>query len=302
MQYIVMHWGVVTNISQIDTEVANPNREMSYTYALDKEEIHQYVSENDTAWHAGVFDINQRSIGICIAAGPSYPYCDRDYESAAQLIADIFRRHGRLEIKAHRDFKPTECPGNLDFGRLRARVDEILNPPAPVAPAPAPTPPPAPVVEPTPEPAVPPAPTPEPITPPVPAPETPPVEVLPVEPIEVPETPPMPELPVDEPTPTEVPQVNEQADIEYLKKLGVQMITDKVVRAKVFAKLLELLGSLRFWTLTLAAVVAELTGIAKSGFNLIDLLNIIQVWLLAVAGVGTLDSIAKNISAKKNIT
>ncbi len=130
LQYIVMHWGVVTNLAQIDAEVANPNREMSYTYALDKDVIHQYVSEDDTAWHAGVFDINQRSIGICIAAGPNYPYADADYESAAQLIADIFRRHGRLEIKGHRDFKATECPGNLDFGRLRARVDEILNPPA----------------------------------------------------------------------------------------------------------------------------------------------------------------------------
>jgi hypothetical protein len=124
-----MHWGVVTNLSQIDAEVANPNRQMSYTYALDKDVVHQYVKETDTAWHAGVFDINQRSIGICIAAGPSYPYVDADYESAAQLIADIFRRTGRLEIKAHRDFKATECPGNLDFGRLRARVDEILAPP-----------------------------------------------------------------------------------------------------------------------------------------------------------------------------
>ena len=64
-------------------------------------------------------------------------------------------------------------------------------------------------------------------------------------------------------------------------------------------KIKGVLFSLRFWILTLTAVVAELTGIQKSGFNTIDLLNIIQVWLLAVAGVGTLDSIAKNISGTK---
>jgi len=146
LQYIVMHWGVVTNLQQIDNEVANPNRQMSYTYALDKDVVHQYVKEEDTAWHAGVFDINQRSIGICIAAGPNYPYADQDYETAAKLIANIFQRRGVLEIKAHRDFKPTECPGNLDFGRLRARVNEILNP----APTPPPTPDPVPPTPPAP--------------------------------------------------------------------------------------------------------------------------------------------------------
>lgn len=147
-EFIVMHWGVVTNLQQIDNEVANPNRQMSYHYALDKDVVHQYVREEDTAWHAGVFDINRRSIGICIAAGPNYPYANQDYETAAKLIANIFARRGVMEIKAHRDFKPTECPGNLDFGRLRARVNEIINPvpvPEPIPVPPTPSAPPAPV-------------------------------------------------------------------------------------------------------------------------------------------------------------
>jgi hypothetical protein len=131
LQYIVMHWGVTNKIDQIDAEVLNPNRQMSYTYALSDLKVHQYVSEDNTAWHAGVFDINQRSIGICINASPTNPYTDQDYETASQLIADIFRRRGRLEIKAHRDFKATACPGTLDFGRLQRRIDDILTPPAP---------------------------------------------------------------------------------------------------------------------------------------------------------------------------
>jgi N-acetylmuramoyl-L-alanine amidase CwlA len=138
--FIVMHWGVVTNIQQIDNEVLNPNREMSYHYALDKSVVHQYVDEANTAWHAGVWDINQRSVGVCIAAGPNYPYVDADYETAAQLCAEIIRRHPSISlenIKGHKDFKATECPGNLDLTRLRNRVSQILNPkpiPAPIDP------------------------------------------------------------------------------------------------------------------------------------------------------------------------
>lgn len=126
--YIVMHWSVTTNLQSVDNEVLNPSREMSYHYAIDKNEVHHYVDTANTAWHAGVFDINQRSIGICIVAGPNYPYVDQDYETTAQLIAEMFRKHGRMQIKGHKDFKATECPGNLDLSRIQRRVDEILNP------------------------------------------------------------------------------------------------------------------------------------------------------------------------------
>jgi hypothetical protein len=157
--YIIMHWGVTYRLDQIDSEIFNPNRAMTYHYALDGNEIHQYVSEEDTAWHCTNWNGNQRSIGICINAKDDNPYNDADYEQAAQLISDIFRRHGKMEIKGHRDFAATQCPGPLDFGRLNARVEEILNPPAPIEPAPVETP--APAVEPTPAPEPAPAPAPE---------------------------------------------------------------------------------------------------------------------------------------------
>lgn len=126
--FIVMHWGVVSSIAQIDKEVLSPARSMSYHYAIEKDIVHQYVDEKNTAWHANNFNINQRSIGICITAGPSHPYCDEDYETAAQLIAEIIRRHGPMKITAHRDYTPTQCPGNFDFERLNKRVNDILNP------------------------------------------------------------------------------------------------------------------------------------------------------------------------------
>lgn len=128
LQYVIMHWGVTNKLSQIDAEVLSPTREMSYHYALSGITVHQYVKEENTAWHAKNFDANCRSIGICINASPTNPYSDRDYETASQLIADIFKRHGKLEIKGHRDFYATQCPGNLDFSRIERRVNELLNP------------------------------------------------------------------------------------------------------------------------------------------------------------------------------
>lgn len=56
-------------------------------------------------------------------------------------------------------------------------------------------------------------------------------------------------------------------------------------------KILALLGSIRFWILTLTAVLAVLQGA--------PLLDTIQVWGLAVAAVGTIDSAASKIGGGK---
>jgi hypothetical protein len=49
-------------------------------------------------------------------------------------------------------------------------------------------------------------------------------------------------------------------------------------------KIVDILKSVRFWIVTLIAVTSILEGA--------DLVNTIQVWLGAVAAIGTLDSIA----------
>lgn len=55
-------------------------------------------------------------------------------------------------------------------------------------------------------------------------------------------------------------------------------------------KIKGILGSVRFWIVTLAAVTGVLEGQ--------DFLNVVQVWLAAVAAIGTLDSVATKISGK----
>jgi hypothetical protein len=53
-------------------------------------------------------------------------------------------------------------------------------------------------------------------------------------------------------------------------------------------KIFALLGSVRFWILTLTAVVSVLQGM--------PFLEVFQVWAAAVVGLGTLDSVTKNMS------
>lgn len=58
-------------------------------------------------------------------------------------------------------------------------------------------------------------------------------------------------------------------------------------------KVKELFGSIRFWLVTLTAVVAVLQGYVDANvFVIADILVVVQVWLGAVVGIGTLDSIA----------
>lgn len=56
-------------------------------------------------------------------------------------------------------------------------------------------------------------------------------------------------------------------------------------------KVLSILTSVRFWVITLTAVIAVLDGNA--------VLTVIQVWLASVAAIGTLDSVALKIGGGK---
>ena len=85
---------------------------------------------HNVAWHAGNWNINQRSIGIETCGrfdqGRKLP------EKACMLIADFFRKHdkdigGKLQITAHKQFSATACPGSI-YNRRAMIVDMINNP------------------------------------------------------------------------------------------------------------------------------------------------------------------------------
>lgn len=71
---------------------------------------------------------------------------DSDYQTVAELIAELRAVYGPLVLRPHRSFTSTACPGVWDLARLdRLANGEPAAPANPAPPAPAPTPAPAPV-------------------------------------------------------------------------------------------------------------------------------------------------------------
>lgn len=60
-------------------------------------------------------------------------------------------------------------------------------------------------------------------------------------------------------------------------------------------KILNLVSSVRFWMITLAAASVYVGTVQANGFDLKALLDSIATWLGIVAGVGTVDKIAQAI-------
>lgn len=82
--------------------------------------VWQLVNDQDTAWHAGNWTGNQTSIGI-----ECDPRCrDEDYDTIAEVIADLWRYYGKLPLRGHNSWVATRCPGNYDLGRLQ-RLAEV---------------------------------------------------------------------------------------------------------------------------------------------------------------------------------
>jgi hypothetical protein len=123
VELIVDHWTVVMFDGAI-RRFMDPKSILSAHYVIGSDgRIVQLVSEYDTAYHAGVFSVNQRSIGVEHEAGPAMPPSDALYAASARLHADIASRHGLslvvgTTVLPHHAIVPTECPGTLDLDRI----------------------------------------------------------------------------------------------------------------------------------------------------------------------------------------
>lgn len=124
---VIVHW-IVGSLASADATFANPDRKASAHYGIENSNVHQWVKETDTAWHAGNWNANQTSIGIEHSGGelqsgglrrtPS----ETTHKTSAKLIADICRRHNipinKDTIVPHNKFSATQCPGTLDINKL----------------------------------------------------------------------------------------------------------------------------------------------------------------------------------------
>jgi len=141
---IVYHW--IDGTQQVaDLIFTDPTRVVSAHFSVEDDSVHQYVRIQDTAFHAGKYSMNLRSIGIEHSAQPGRDASDATYETSAQLVVQIARSLGKkvsdLNHIPHSAVVATACPGSLDIDRIvtRARALEggdIILSSAPITPVP----------------------------------------------------------------------------------------------------------------------------------------------------------------------
>jgi N-acetylmuramoyl-L-alanine amidase len=132
------------DLTFLNNGLANP---VSAHYSISRTgEIHHYVQEYDTAFHAGKLvnpswpglkrsngsyvNPNLYSIGIEHEGGPYDEWTDEMYAASAALLRGISRRYPALQtlsrenVALHREIRADKsCPGfRLDFDRLMSQV------------------------------------------------------------------------------------------------------------------------------------------------------------------------------------
>ena len=136
---IVLHWMAGT-LASTDAEFTGGTRRVSAHYGIEDGVVHQYVDDADTAWHAGNWGENLRSIGIEHSATPTRPASPETIATSVALIIALCHRFGidPSNIYPHNKFFPTACPGTLPLAEIVARVRVALSEPAaPIPPVPA---------------------------------------------------------------------------------------------------------------------------------------------------------------------
>lgn len=137
--YVVIHTmdGTVTGAN---ARFQDPAQQASAHYGISLDgTFYQWVAERDTAWHAGVWEVNLDSIGIEHEddGQPNAPRPLALYRASARLVADVCRRysipavHGQVGVSsgiiAHRETGyATSCPDTLDVGMIIALAGRLL--------------------------------------------------------------------------------------------------------------------------------------------------------------------------------
>lgn len=129
---IVVHW-IVGRLEAADSTFQNPARNASAHYGVGDNDIHQYVEDEDTAWHCGDWLWNLKTIGIEHEGGPDIPISEDTYKSSADLIKSLCETYDipldKEHILPHNHFVATQCPGTLDIDKLisLAKGDSMSN-------------------------------------------------------------------------------------------------------------------------------------------------------------------------------
>lgn len=132
---IVIHHNATTNRSvALATWLANGAAQTSAHYEVDDYQLIGAVGENVSAWHAGNYNMNARSIGIehkNATGAPTWTISEASYVTSAKLIADIAKRYGfypdSTHVIPHRSVTATACPGGIDMNKLIRMAQTYYN-------------------------------------------------------------------------------------------------------------------------------------------------------------------------------
>lgn len=123
-EIVIHHWGVD---GQRFIDVCNffqsRNCQTSAHYVACAGNVACLVDCSDTAYHAGNWNVNQRSIGI-----ECRPECSaEDIDTVAQLVAELWQAFPKCsrKLRIHKEFYATACPGRWE-SKLR-EIERLAN-------------------------------------------------------------------------------------------------------------------------------------------------------------------------------
>lgn len=122
IELIVLHWSNAESLFDTDTKFNVPTRLASAHLAIENTIIHQYVKDENTAFHSGSSSVDKRSIGIICIGGVNMPISEATHQTLSLVIEELCRKY-RIpidmdHIKGHSEVANTFCPGELDLVRV----------------------------------------------------------------------------------------------------------------------------------------------------------------------------------------
>ena len=141
VEYIVIHDTEGGWDASVATLQNDGGKSVQYIVGTDGK-VAQFVTEDTTAWHAGNYYFNQRSVGIEHVGYSSKPYTEAEYAASAKLVDHLAKKYGvgrdRAHVIGHEQIPngtkisesaapcsgtPKTCEGSLDYGGAGHHTD-----------------------------------------------------------------------------------------------------------------------------------------------------------------------------------
>jgi uncharacterized protein (TIGR03382 family) len=100
VQFVLIHDTEGGWDASVSTLQNDPNKSCHYIIGTDGR-LGQFVHESVTAWHAGNFWYNQRSVGIEHVGYSTKPYTEKQYAKSAELLSYLTKKYSVPKDRAH---------------------------------------------------------------------------------------------------------------------------------------------------------------------------------------------------------